>query len=80
MLWNYLGQFDHIVAGSSVFQFAREPNGPWRGPSGPRRYPLEVLALIIDGRLEVEWTYSENVHHLRLSLASRPGSWSHCGS
>ncbi len=62
VLFNYLGQFDQVVAGSSLFRFAQESSGPWHSPRARRRYLLDVLALVVDGRLQVGWTYSEDVH------------------
>ncbi|MDQ2857020.1 MAG: amino acid adenylation domain-containing protein [Candidatus Eremiobacteraeota bacterium] len=57
LVFNYLGQFDAVVAGSRAFAFAPEAYGPWRGPDARRRYALEINALILDGRFEVRWTY-----------------------
>ena len=31
LLFNYLGQFDQVVAGSELFRFADEPTGAWHG-------------------------------------------------
>ena len=36
LLFNYLGQFDQVVAGSSLFRFAPESSGPWHAPRGQR--------------------------------------------
>lgn len=62
VVFNYLGQFDAVVAGSRAFAFAPEAVGPWRGPSARRRYALEVNSLILDGCLEVRWTYDRSMH------------------
>ena len=61
-VFNYLGQFDHVLAGSKLFRFASESTGPWHSPQQRRRHALEVNSLVIDGRLELSWTYSENQH------------------
>jgi amino acid adenylation domain-containing protein/non-ribosomal peptide synthase protein (TIGR01720 family) len=60
MVFNYLGQFDQVVAGSKLFRFARESSGPWHSPTQRRRYAIEVNSLVTGGRLEVAWTYSRN--------------------
>ena len=58
MVVNYLGQFDQVLAGSRLFRFAPESSGPWHSPRQRRRHALELNSLVIDGRLELRWTYS----------------------
>jgi non-ribosomal peptide synthase protein (TIGR01720 family) len=60
VLFNYLGQFDQVVGGSRLFGFANEPIGPWHSPLARRRHLLEVNCLVVNGQLELGWTYSEN--------------------
>ncbi|WP_338270543.1 amino acid adenylation domain-containing protein, partial [Corallococcus caeni] len=60
--FNYLGQFDAMAAGESMFGLAKEPAGPGQGEGGLRTALLEVNGLVINGRLELSWTYSEAVH------------------
>jgi amino acid adenylation domain-containing protein/non-ribosomal peptide synthase protein (TIGR01720 family) len=67
ILFNYLGQFDQIVARSRLFRFARESTGPWCSPRARRRHAIEVNCVIIEGRLECQWTYSEH-RHLRKTM------------
>jgi amino acid adenylation domain-containing protein/non-ribosomal peptide synthase protein (TIGR01720 family) len=62
VVFNYLGQFDQVVAGSKLFRFASESTGPWHSPAQRRRHALELNSLVIDGRLELWWTYSRNLH------------------
>ena len=57
LLFNYLGQFDQVVAGSELLAFADEPTGAWHGPTNVRPHRIEVLAAVRDGRLQVGWTY-----------------------
>ena len=57
LLFNYLGQFDQVVAGSELFGFAAESTGPWHGPTARRTHALEVLCLVRDGKLEADWIY-----------------------
>ena len=61
-LFNYLGQFDQVVAGSSLFDFAPESTGPWHSALGIRRHLLELNCWVRRGQLEAHWTYSENFH------------------
>ncbi len=62
MVFNYLGQFDQVLAGSKLFRFAPESTGPWHSPRQRRRCALETNCLVINGRLEVSWTYGQNLH------------------
>jgi amino acid adenylation domain-containing protein/non-ribosomal peptide synthase protein (TIGR01720 family) len=61
--FNYLGQFDQLLPEGALFGPATESVGPARSPRGSRRYPVEINAFISGGRLQLEWTYSERIHH-----------------
>jgi amino acid adenylation domain-containing protein/non-ribosomal peptide synthase protein (TIGR01720 family) len=65
MVFNYLGQLDQVLAGSKLFRFAKESSGPWHSPTQRRRYLLEVNAMVLDGRLELSWTYAQHLHSER---------------
>ena len=62
LIFNYLGQFDQVVAGSSLFRFARESPGPWHSPRARRRHAIEVMTLVRDGRLEARFIFSDALH------------------
>ena len=62
MLFNYLGQFDAVVADSRVFAFAPESTGPWRSPRARRTHALEIVGIVRGGRLEIEWHYDAALH------------------
>ena len=62
ILFNYLGQFDPMLSRSDLFRPAPESSGQSEDPSGMRSHLLEINALVVDGELRVEWTYSEAVH------------------
>ncbi len=62
IVFNYLGQFDRVVADSPLFRFADDSPGPWHSPRAARRHALEINCLIVQERLELRWTYSENLH------------------
>ena len=62
IVFNYLGQFDQVLAGSSLFGFATESTGPWYGGETPRPHLLEVNCLVIGECLELRWSYSGRVH------------------
>jgi amino acid adenylation domain-containing protein/non-ribosomal peptide synthase protein (TIGR01720 family) len=60
--FNYLGQFDQLLPEGAPFGSATESVGPAHSPRGSRCYPLEINAFISEGRLHLEWTYSERIH------------------
>ena len=62
VVFNYLGQFDQVLGGSVMFGFANEPTGAWYGALTRRRHLLELNALVIDGRLELRWSFSDRAH------------------
>lgn len=62
ILFNYLGQFDAVVAGSALFAFAAEPTGAWRSPAALPTHALEIISSVRGGRFEIEWHFDANVH------------------
>ena len=62
VLFNYLGQFDQVLAGSRLFRFAAESTGPWHSPKQRRRHALEINGLVVNGQLELRWAFSEHCH------------------
>ncbi|HET6546397.1 MAG TPA: amino acid adenylation domain-containing protein [Rhodanobacteraceae bacterium] len=62
VVFNYLGQFDTVVADSRVFAFAAESTGPWRSPDARRTHALEIIGIVRAGCLEIEWHYDAGVH------------------
>ncbi|MGZ3458485.1 MAG: condensation domain-containing protein, partial [Archangium sp.] len=62
VLFNYLGQLDATAASSPLFGIAREPSGSTVSARGTRSHLLEVNGLVIEERLRLSWTYSENAH------------------
>jgi len=61
--FNYLGQLDQVFASSTLFDNLLESDSPSRSPDGLRRYLLGIIGSVIEGRLKLSWTYSENFHH-----------------
>ncbi|HEY0101521.1 MAG TPA: amino acid adenylation domain-containing protein [Pyrinomonadaceae bacterium] len=60
--FNYLGQFDLENAEASSFGRVRSSRGASGLMPGARTHLLEVDAKVVAGRLQVDWTYSENLH------------------
>jgi non-ribosomal peptide synthase protein (TIGR01720 family) len=57
IVFNYLGQFDQLLGDSRIFRLAPESSGPWHGHKQRRRYALEVNSFVVNGRLQIRWTY-----------------------
>ncbi|MFS0516455.1 amino acid adenylation domain-containing protein [Nostoc sp. UIC 10607] len=60
--FNYLGQFDQVMSESSLFAPAHESTGLERSLQGSRDRLLVVNSLITSGQLQLNWSYSENIH------------------
>jgi amino acid adenylation domain-containing protein/non-ribosomal peptide synthase protein (TIGR01720 family) len=60
--FNYLGQLDQVLSRSPLFTLSRESIGPLRSPQGQRSHLLEINGFVVEGRLQLEWTYSRNFH------------------
>jgi len=63
VLFNYLGQFDAVVANSSLFSFAAESTGPWRSPRARRTHALEIVAMVRDDQMEIAWHHDADDRH-----------------
>lgn len=59
--FNYLGQFDQTTS-ASPFVPVEGPIGPVRSPLAQRSHLLSINSLVTNGRLRVDWGYSEGVH------------------
>ena len=60
--FNYLGQFDQVRCESPLLGFAKESSGAVQSPLGSRSHLLSVNGLIASGKLQLDWTYSQNLH------------------
>jgi non-ribosomal peptide synthase protein (TIGR01720 family) len=60
--FNYLGQFDSVLSPDAMFGPAQESSEPERSHLGSRSHLLEVNALVTGGCLQLNWTYSLNLH------------------
>ncbi len=62
LCFNYLGQVDRALPGESPFELAPESRGPDRSLRGKRCHLLEIDGGIAGGQLQLEWSYSQNLH------------------
>ena len=60
--FTYLGQFDKAFKESLLFKPTEESAGPRQSIDNHRRHLLDVTGVIVDGRMRIDWTYSENIH------------------
>jgi amino acid adenylation domain-containing protein/non-ribosomal peptide synthase protein (TIGR01720 family) len=60
--FNYLGQFDQVIGHSKVFGVAGERGGGGQSGRNRRRYVVEISGMVVEGRLRMEWKYSERLH------------------
>jgi non-ribosomal peptide synthase protein (TIGR01720 family) len=63
VLFNYLGQFDQSLARSDMMSLSAMSAGAERSPQAQRSHLLQVTSYVSGGRLHVEWTYSQTLHH-----------------
>jgi amino acid adenylation domain-containing protein/non-ribosomal peptide synthase protein (TIGR01720 family) len=66
--FNYLGQFDSVLADSDWFKLASESDGATRSPLGKRRYLFNINGYVIDGKLKLDWIYSSRIHQEKTVL------------
>ncbi|PHV12097.1 non-ribosomal peptide synthetase [Chitinimonas sp. BJB300] len=57
--FNYLGRFDNIVAAGGPFRPVTAGCGDSTDPAGKRPYPLEIVAVVDDNTLRIDFRYSE---------------------
>ncbi len=60
--FNYLGQFDRTLDRTSEFQLTTESIGSPQSSIGQRAHLLDINCFIAEGRLQIDWTYSTNIH------------------
>jgi len=60
--FNYLGQLDQLLMESSLLEPAKESSGAMQSPRGLRNYLINVIGRVTEGRLQINWAYSANIH------------------
>jgi len=61
--FNYLGQLDQIFRDdTSSFALTNDAAGKSRSELGRRKYLIDIDGGVRDGRLQMEWVYSEELH------------------
>jgi amino acid adenylation domain-containing protein/non-ribosomal peptide synthase protein (TIGR01720 family) len=60
--FNYLGQFDQVIAEPISLGFAQENPGRVFSPLAHRSHLLDVTGQVVEGKLQMIWIYSQNIH------------------
>ncbi|HXM54172.1 MAG TPA: condensation domain-containing protein, partial [Candidatus Dormibacteraeota bacterium] len=61
--FNYLGQWDNVGGADGLLQPADDLSaGMGQAPDEPRAHVLDVSAMVMGGRLQVDWIYSRELH------------------
>lgn len=64
MSFNYLGRSAQALPEDALFAATQESYGPTRDPRAPRRYLIDVVAVVAHDQLHVSWIYSKEVFEL----------------
>ncbi|NJM73771.1 MAG: hypothetical protein HC862_28665 [Scytonema sp. RU_4_4] len=59
--FNYLGQFDQVQS-ETGWKFASESTGYNENLKQTRDHLLDINALVVEGELQIDWTYSSHIH------------------
>jgi amino acid adenylation domain-containing protein/non-ribosomal peptide synthase protein (TIGR01720 family) len=62
IIFNYLGQLDALIGEPRLFKLALESSGKAAAGENRRTYVLDVNAMVVQGKLQVNWGYSEKLH------------------
>ena len=60
--FNYLGQFEGVLTEVSAFTSASESSGNEQSLQNHRTLVLEIDSMIVSDCLQINWTYSQNLH------------------
>jgi amino acid adenylation domain-containing protein/non-ribosomal peptide synthase protein (TIGR01720 family) len=62
IIFNFLGDLDQALRESSLFSTSRRVSGLSAGSSSERPYLIEIEGSIIEGCLQMKWTYSKEAY------------------
>jgi amino acid adenylation domain-containing protein/non-ribosomal peptide synthase protein (TIGR01720 family) len=62
VVFNYLGQFDQTFSNSSLFRLVQNSSGLMSSLCNKRSSLLEINGLVVNNKLQFDWTFSENIH------------------
>jgi non-ribosomal peptide synthase protein (TIGR01720 family) len=62
IIFNYMGQLDALIGEPRLFKLALESSGKAAAGENRRAYVLDVNAMVVQGKLQVNWGYSDKLH------------------
>jgi non-ribosomal peptide synthase protein (TIGR01720 family) len=62
IIFNYLGQVDQVLRKSELLAPAAEGSGVAIALENQRPYILDVSGVVLQGRLQMNWSYSDRLH------------------
>jgi len=62
LVFNYLGQTDHVQSSHKGFRLAAESSGADESPQRKRAHLFEINAIVSGGELQIDWIYSRKLH------------------
>ena len=60
--FNYLGQLDQMLTRTRLMRLSPENSGPNQGPANRRSCLIEILSVVSEGSLRMEWHYHPGCH------------------
>ena len=60
--FNYAGQSDQALDRDSLLRGAQGSSGPAQSPAADRKYLLDFGAVVHEGKLTVQWSFSRSIH------------------
>ncbi|ACC81529.1 hybrid non-ribosomal peptide synthetase/type I polyketide synthase [Nostoc punctiforme] len=63
--FNYLGQLGQKSSAADTWKLAQESGGVEHNSLENRNYLLDINVLTINGKLQINWTYSQKIHQLK---------------
>lgn len=60
--FNYLGQVRNETGDDKFFSLLNQDTGLAHDPDGLRSHIIDIIAIVVEGELRVDWLYSSNLH------------------
>ncbi|RUS95014.1 hypothetical protein DSM106972_091740 [Dulcicalothrix desertica PCC 7102] len=60
--FNYLGQVRNQTGDNNFFNLLNEDTQPSHDPNGLRPHLIDIICIVVEGQLRVDWLYSTNLH------------------
>jgi non-ribosomal peptide synthase protein (TIGR01720 family) len=77
IIFNYLGQVDQVMRSWELFAPSGESSGSGVALENRRPYVLDVSGMVVEGRLRMNWAYSEKLHR-RETIAKLARQYMQC--